>query len=49
MDKKSALSRSELIRMMNALGCLSAGILSMDKVARDLMGKSGAGAVDCVG
>ena len=49
MNSENKLSRDELIRMMTALDLLSAGILSMDRVARDLMGGTSAWAVDCVG
>ncbi len=49
MNSEHKLSRDELIRMMRALDLLSAGILSMDRVARDLMGGTSSGAVNCVG
>jgi hypothetical protein len=49
MNSENKPTRNELIRMMTALDLLSAGILSMDRVARDLMGGTSAGAVDCVG
>ena len=43
------LSRNELVRMLCALDTLSAAILSMGRVTRDLLGQAGSGAVDCVG
>lgn len=49
MNSENKLTRDELIRMMKALDLLSAGILSMDRVARDLMGGASARAVNCVG
>lgn len=49
MNSENKLTRDELIRMMKALDLLSAGILSMDRVARDLMGGTSARAVNCVG
>jgi hypothetical protein len=47
-DSKQAFSRDELAQMIRALNSLSAAILSMDRVTRELLGQS-AGAVDCVG
>jgi len=46
---KAVLSRDELARMLCALNSLSAAILSMNRVARELLGHAGSGAVDCVG
>lgn len=48
-ESKEAFSRAELTRMIGALDCLSAAILSMDRVTRELLGQAGRGAVDCVG
>jgi hypothetical protein len=48
MDSKKVFSRDELAQMIDALDSLSAAILSMDRVTRELLGQS-AGAVDCVG
>jgi hypothetical protein len=48
-DSKEVLSSCELARMLGALNSLSAAILSMDRVARALLGRPDAGAVDCVG
>lgn len=48
-DSKEVFSRDELAQMIGALDSLSAAILSMDRVARELLGQTSAGAVDCVG
>ena len=47
-DSKEVFSRVELAQTIGALDSLSAAILSLDRVTRELLGQS-AGAVDCVG
>jgi hypothetical protein len=47
-DGKGMFSRNELSQMIAALDYLSAAILSMDRVTRELLGQH-KGALDCVG
>ena len=48
-DPSRRPSRAELAQMLSALGSLSAAILSMDQVTRQLLGRGHQGAIDCVG
>ncbi len=47
-DRKGMFSRNELAQMIAALDYLSAAILAMDRVTRELLGQH-EGALDCVG
>ena len=44
-----SFSRVELAQVVAALDSLTAAILSMDRITRELLGNAGSGAVDCVG
>ncbi len=48
-DSTGVFSREELAQVVAALDSLSAAILSMDRIAREMLGDSGSGALDCVG
>ncbi len=49
MDSNEVLSRNQLDNLIGALDFLSAAILSMDRVTREMLGRAGAGEIDCVG
>ena len=49
MDPTETFSRAELAQTLHALDSLSAAIFAMDRVVREMIARSGAGSVDCVG
>ncbi len=48
-DSTAAFSRDELAQVLAVLDSLSVAILSMDRIAREMLGNAGSGALDCVG